>query len=60
MAWQKGYYDRRIRDARQFSAAFHYIEHNAFHHDLVKNVGDWPWSSLHFPRPIDMLEGELA
>ncbi len=49
IAWQKGYYDERIRDGRQFTHAMHYVQGNAMRHRLVQDILDWPWSSLLYP-----------
>lgn len=54
--WQAGFYDRRIRSARQRSAAIGYVQGNAMKHRLVHEVMDWPWTSLHFPSVIDLAE----
>ena len=54
--WQAGFYDERIRDERQRSAALHYILGNAVKHKLVKEIMDYPWTSLHFPSLIDPLD----
>ncbi|MEK7137131.1 MAG: transposase [Patescibacteria group bacterium] len=51
--WQRGFHDEWIRDEKQFIAAFQYVEENALKHELVENLEDWKWSSLHFPRLID-------
>jgi REP element-mobilizing transposase RayT len=56
IAWQKGYYDERIRDGRQFSTAIHYVQGNGMRHGLVEDIIDWPWSSIHFPKLIDPCE----
>lgn len=51
--WQKNFYDERIRDGKQSSAVFGYIHGNAMKHGLVKEILDWPWTSLHFQEVID-------
>ncbi len=53
VGWQKSFHDERIRDARQCSTAFGYIQGNGMKHGLVAEIEDWPWSSLHFPEIID-------
>lgn len=53
IAWQKGYYDERIRDGRQFTHAMHYVQGNAMRHRLVQDILGWPWSSLLHPHLLD-------
>lgn len=45
--WQRDYFDRFIRDQRQFDAAVHYIEHNPVKAGLVVSPEEWPWSSAY-------------
>jgi REP element-mobilizing transposase RayT len=54
--WQPGYHDERIRDSRQRKNAIGYIQYNATRHGLVKNIDDWPWTSLHFSHLLDPME----
>jgi hypothetical protein len=54
--WQSGFYDEWIRDERQQSAAIAYVQGNGMKHGLVKEIMDWPWSSLHYPERMDPLE----
>lgn len=54
--WQKGFHDERIRDGKQCGSALNYVQRNALHHGLVKDVMDWPWTSLHFERFLDEME----
>jgi hypothetical protein len=56
MKWQKGYHDERIRDSRQRSTVFHYIQGNAMKHEFVNDMLDWPWTSLHFSHLLDPME----
>lgn len=51
--WQAGFHDERIRDPRQLEAALNYVRENASRHHLVRELMDWPWSSLHFQDRID-------
>jgi putative transposase len=44
--WQKRYYDRNVRDARQFSEALRYLHRNPVKRGLVKDAADWKWSSF--------------
>jgi hypothetical protein len=39
--WQEGYYDTRIRRARQFAFVAHYIEQNPVARGLVVEPGQW-------------------
>lgn len=54
--WQKSFFEERIKNARQYSAATHYIQGNAMKHGLVKEIIDWPWASLHFKNLLDTME----
>lgn len=54
--WQKGYYDERIRDDKQRGTVIGYIQGNAMKHNLVTDITDWPWTSLHFPEMLDPME----
>ena len=44
--WQKRYYDRNVRDAREFSVKLRYLHRNPVKRGLVKEPGDWEWSSF--------------
>ncbi len=56
IGWQHGFHDERIRDSRQRSACFRYIQANAINHGLVRDVSGWPWSSFHFDHLTDPME----
>ncbi|MEQ1849305.1 MAG: transposase [Candidatus Peribacteraceae bacterium] len=56
IGWQTGFYDERIRDAKQRGSVVGYIQGNAMKHKLVREVTDWPWTSLHFLDVCDPLE----
>jgi len=43
--WQRRYYDRNVRDHREFVAALKYIRRNPVKRGLVEKPEDWPWSS---------------
>ena len=43
--WQKGYYDRALRDETEIEPHVIYIEQNPVRAGLVKSAEDWPWSS---------------
>ena len=43
--WQRRYYDRNVRDHREFVAALKYIHRNPVKRGLVEKPEDWPWSS---------------
>ena len=51
--WQKGFFAREICNDRQWDVIMAYITTNPVRHGLVNNIGDWPWTSLHFPDVID-------
>ncbi len=44
--WQQRYYDRNVRDAREFSVKLSYLHRNPAKRGLVKEPGDWKWSSF--------------
>ena len=46
--WQKEYFDRYIRNARQFVKTVAYIENNAVKARLCNKPEDWPFSSARF------------
>jgi REP element-mobilizing transposase RayT len=54
--WQKGYHDELIRTSVQRSTALAYVQGNAMKHELVHDILDWPWTSLHFEHLSDPLE----
>ena len=44
--WQKRYYDRNVRDAREFTVKLRYMHRNPVKRGLVNDPADWPWSSF--------------
>jgi putative transposase len=44
--WQKRYYDRNVRDEREFHEKLRYIHRNPVKRGLVLEAGDWKWSSF--------------
>ncbi len=44
--WQKRYYDRNVRDAQEFAEKLDYVHNHPVKRGLVKQAGDWPWSSF--------------
>ena len=44
--WQKRYYDRNLRDEREFREKLRYIHRNPVKRGLVFNPADWNWSSF--------------
>src|SRR5271157_3374565 len=42
--WQKRYYDRNVRDAREFTVKLRYLHRNPVKRGLVKEPGVWKWS----------------
>jgi putative transposase len=44
--WQKRYYDRNVRDAREFSIKLRYLHRNPVKRGLVKDPTEWKWSSF--------------
>lgn len=43
--WQKRYYDRNVRDEREFSVKLRYLHRNPVKRGLVTDPADWKWSS---------------
>jgi len=43
---QKRYYDRNVRDSREFGVKLRYLHRNPVKRGLVKEPGDWRWSSF--------------
>jgi len=44
--WQKRYYDRNVRNYREFTVKLRYLHRNPAQRGLVKEAGDWKWSSF--------------
>jgi hypothetical protein len=44
--WQKRYHDRNVRDERQFTKKLRYLHRNPVKRGLVKQPGEWKWSSF--------------
>ncbi len=44
--WQKRYYDRNVRDAQEFTVKLRYLHRNPVKRGLVKEPGEWEWSSF--------------
>ena len=44
--WQKRYYDRNVRDEREFKEKLRYIHRNPVRRGLVGEPGEWKWSSF--------------
>src|SRR5216683_2447226 len=44
--WQKRYYDRNVRDEREFSVKLRYLHRNPVKRGLVREPADWKWSSF--------------
>ena len=44
--WQKRYYDRNVRDEREFTVKLRYLHRNPVTRGLVNQAGDWKWSSF--------------
>ena len=44
--WQKRYYDRNVRDAWEFKVKLRCLHRNRVKRGLVKEPGDWKWSSF--------------
>lgn len=44
--WQKRYYDRNVRNEREFMVKLRYLHRNPVKRGLVKEAGEWKWSSF--------------
>ena len=44
--WQTRYYDRNIRDYREFALKLHYLHRNPVKRGLCSSPEEWPWSSF--------------
>jgi putative transposase len=44
--WQKRYYDRNVRDRREFGVKLRYLHRNPVKRGLAKDLEDWKWSSF--------------
>ncbi len=44
--WEKRYYDRNVRDWREFTIKLRYLHRNPVKRGLVKEPADWTWSSF--------------
>ena len=44
--WQKRYYDRNVRDGREFSVKLRYLHRNPVKRGLVTEPAEWKWSSF--------------
>ncbi len=49
IVWQKGYYDRAIRNEDELQKAYDYIANNPVKAGYVENIIDWPWL---YPYPL--------
>jgi putative transposase len=58
--WQKRYYDRNVRDAREFSIKLRYLHRNPMKRGLVSDPAEWKWSSFrHYAlREVSVVEIE--
>jgi putative transposase len=45
--WEDGYFDTKIKSAKQFRYVRNYIEENPVRAGLIPTSSDWPWSSAH-------------
>ena len=43
--WQKRYYDRNVRNYREFTVKLRYLHRNPVKRGLVVNPEEWKWSS---------------
>ena len=61
--WQPRYYDRIIRDVKEFHDTLRYLHLNPVQAGLARYPKDWPWSSFHayggpgpIPLKVDILD----
>ena len=45
--WQRRFWERQIRDEKEYSACMDYIHYNPVRHGWVQRVADWPHSTFH-------------
>lgn len=45
--WQRRFWERQIRDDRDFERCVDYIHYNPVKHKLVDRVKEWPYSTFH-------------
>jgi putative transposase len=45
--WQRRYWEHQIRNDLDFERHMDYLYYNPVKHGLVRQVQDWPYSSLH-------------
>ena len=45
--WQRRFWEHAIRDDPDYAGHVDYVHFNPVKHGLVKNVGDWPYSTFH-------------
>jgi putative transposase len=43
--WQEESFDHRVRNDMELERIVRYVEYNPVSAGLVRNAGDWPWSS---------------
>jgi putative transposase len=58
--WQKRYYDRNVRTAKEFSVKLRYLHRNPVKRGLVTEPDRWRWSSFrhYFYREMGVVEIE--
>ncbi|MFZ3262775.1 MAG: transposase [Terriglobales bacterium] len=44
-SWEKRYYDRNVRDYREFTVKLRYLHRNPVKRGLVRTPEEWKWSS---------------
>jgi putative transposase len=44
--WQPRYYDRNVRDEKEFAVKLRYLHRNPVKRGLVEDPADWKWSSF--------------
>ena len=56
--WQRRFWEHAIRDEVDFERHVEYLHYNPVKHRLVRNVGEWQWSSFqrYFPQGQNRIE----
>jgi hypothetical protein len=53
--WEEGFFEDSLRDSKGLSAAIVYVQHAVMDHGLVREIMNWPWTSLRHTSILDSL-----
>jgi hypothetical protein len=56
--WQQESYDRLVRDREEFESIWNYIEQNPVRAGLVREAGEYRWSSAWATRGSPAVQGD--